>query len=420
MVVQRPRSRTSVRFVAPTISTFELHLQHAFPPLLSVLTMQYCSIVPQQAVAHYGADFGRHPVGSGAFQLKTWQENEALIMVKNPRYFEKNAEGESLPFIDGVKVTFMQNKRNEFLQFQQGHLDLLSGIDATYKDDLLTPDGQLRPEWNGRAQLLRAPYLNTEYIAFQMSDSLQTHPALRKAEVRQAIGYAIDRRKLVLYLRNNIGLPATAGMVPPGLPSFDSLRVRGFTYQPQKARRLLAAAGYPNGQNFPPLTIETNETYKDMALLIQRALSDVGIPVELQLNPPALLREKMRKGQVNFFRGSWIGDYPDAETYLTLAYSPNPAPPNYTRFNNYPYDCLYRQALLETDTSKRYDLYKQMENLLIEEAPLIPLYYDEVLRFVSPRVSDLGINAFNLLTLKQVRVGTELGVKSQDSGIKNR
>lgn len=394
-------------FKAINDTTFVLQLQHPFPPMLSILSMQYCSIVPQKIAEHYGKDFSRHPIGTGAFTFKVWKENEVLILTKNENYFEQNAQNQQLPFIDGIKVTFMDNKRNEFLKFKDGELDMLSGIDATYKDELLTPNGKLKPEWEATTTLLRSPYLNTEYLGFMMNDSLQKNEALKKRDVRRAINYAIDRQKIITYLHNGIGTPATSGFVPPALPSFDSLRVRGYHYDPKKAAKLLAKAGYPDGKNFPPLSLETNETYKDIAIMVQKSLSEIGIPVQIQLNPPALLREKMSKGEVSFFRASWIGDYPDAETYLTVLYGNNPAPPNYTRFSNYQYDCIYRQAMQQADTTKRYDEYKRADNLLMEEAPIVPLYYDEVLRFTNKRVSDLGINGFNLLSLKNVRLSNK-------------
>lgn len=391
-------------FRATNDTTFVLQLQHPFPPMLSILSMQYCSIVPQKIAEHYAKDFARHPIGTGAFKLKIWKENEVLILTKNEHYFEQNAQNEQLPLIDGVKITFIDNKRNEFLKFKDGELDMLSGIDATYKDELLNTNGKLKPEWDANVTLLRSPYLNTEYLGFMMNDSLQKNEALKKRDVRRAINYAIDRQKIITYLRNGIGTPANSGFTPPGLPSFDSLRVKGYHYNPKKAAQLLAKAGYPNGKNFPPLQLETNETYKDIAVMVQKSLSEIGIEVQIQLSPPALLREKMSKGEVSFFRGSWIGDYPDAETYLTVLYGKNPSPPNYTRFNNYQYDCIYRQAMQLSDTTKRYDEYKRADNLLIEEAPIVPLYYDEVLRFTQNRVSNLGINGFNLLSLKNVRL----------------
>lgn len=389
-------------FKALNDSTFEMRLQQAFRPMLGILAMPYCSVVPHEIAEHYGKEFRANPVGTGAFQLKTWKENEVLVLTRNPHYFERDAQGNALPAIDGVKVTFMDNKRNEYLQFAEGKLDMISGLDASYKDDLLTSEGQLQPTWQGKVQLLRTPYLNTEYLGILQTGN--KNAALRNKLVRQAINYGIDRPKMIRYLRNNIGVAAENGFVPPVMPPFNTDKTVGYTYNPQRTAELLQQAGYGGGKNLPPIAIETNATYQEMATFIQKQLAESGIPVTINLNPPAFLREKAAKGEADFFRASWIGDYPDPETYLAVLYGANGAPPNYTRFQHAQYDQLYRQSLTENDDTRRYALYRAMDSLIVAEAPIVPLYYDEVLRFTNRRVQNLGINPFNSLSLKQVRL----------------
>ena len=304
------------------------------------------------------------------------------------------------PYVDGVKVTFIENKRNAFLKFKEGELDMLSGIDASYKDEVLSKEGDLLPELKAKINLLRSPYLNTEYLGILMKG--QKNKALQNKKVRQALNYGFDRAKMIQYLRNNIGVPATSGFIPKGLPSFDSQQVKGYTYQPDKAKQLLKEAGYPEGKGLPFITLETTDSYKDLCTFMLKQWNEIGIKTEMELHPPSFLRSKTAKGESGFFRASWIGDYPDGETYLTVLYGGNPAPPNYTQFKNEKYDRLYQRALLENDDAKRHKLYREMDQILIEEAPIIPLYYDEVLRFVQKDVADLGVNAFNLLNLKKV------------------
>lgn len=393
-------------FKALNDSTFQMQLKQAFRPMLGILSMQYCAVVPKEIVEHYGKEFRKHPVGTGPFQFKVWKENEVLVMTKNEQYFEKSKTGQSLPLVDGVKVTFIENKRNAYLQFKEGKIDLLSGIDASYKDDLLTKDGQLKEGLKQQFRLLRSPYLNTEYLGFLMNEEKQAHQALKNVKVRQAINYGFDRQKMMQFLRNNIGIPATSGFVPPGLPSFDAKKVKGYDYNPTKARQLLKEAGFEGGKGLPVIELETTNSYKELGVFIQNQLKEIGVRVEMVLHPPSFLRSKIAKGESAFFRGSWIGDYPDAETYLTVLYGGNPAPPNYTQFKHKQYDALYQEALSENEDAKRYRLYQQMDSIIVAQAPIVPLYYDEVLRFVQRDVEDLGINAFNLLSLKQVRLST--------------
>lgn len=391
-------------FKALDDTTFQMKLAQPFRPMLGILSMQYCSVIPKKIVEHYGKEFRKNPIGTGAFKMKSWREGDVLVMVKNEDYFEKDANGTQLPYIDGIRVTFMDNLRTAFLKFKEGELDLLSGIDATYKDDLLSKDGELLPEWKDKIKLMRSPYLNTEYLGI-LTKADKQNKALLDKRVRQAINYGFDRVKMVQFLRNNVGVPATSGFVPKGLPSFSEQKVKGYSYNPTKARTLLKEAGYEGGKGLPTIKLETTSAYKDLCTFIQGELEDIGIKLELEIHPGSFLREKIVKGEAQFFRASWIGDYPDAETYLTVLYGGNPPPPNYTQFNNAEYNALYEAALLENDDAKRYEMYQAMDKILIEEAPIVPLYYDEVLRFTQNNIEGLGINAFNWLYLKGVKIG---------------
>lgn len=390
--------RDSLPFEAVSDSVFRINLRVPFGPMLSLLTLPYCSVVAREVVEHYGKDVRKHPVGTGPFKFVRWEENVALVLAKNYNYFEKDATGQQLPYLDGVKFSFINDRSVEFLQFLQGQLDIVSGIDKSFRDKALNHKGELRDEYKYSVKYQRIPYMNTEYLGFSMK-KLQCK-ALADKRVRQAINYAIDREKMLVYLRNGIGQPAHSGMIPPGMQSFDSAVVKGYYYQPQKAAQLLKSAGYPNGKGLPELTLHSNPQYQDLTDFIAKSLEEVGFKIKVQLSPGSFLRESMSKNEVDFFRASWIGDYPDAENYLALFYSGNGAPPNYTFFSNPTYDRLYLEALSETDAEKSKQLHHQMEQIIIEEAPVVPLFYDEVVRFTGPRVQSMSINAMNMLVLK--------------------
>jgi len=199
-------------FTAINDSTFCIELKQAFPPFLGLLSMTYCSVIPQEAVKTYGNDFRRNPVGTGPFQFKMWKEGVKLVMVKNPDYFETDGS-QRLPYLDAVSVTFIVDKQSAFLEFVKGNLDFMSGIDASYKDELLTRNGALNPKYQNKITLLTQPYLNTEYLGFLVdpgSDVVKKSP-LRLKAIRQAINYGFDRKKMMRYLRNNIGIPGIYG-----------------------------------------------------------------------------------------------------------------------------------------------------------------------------------------------------------------
>ena len=392
-------------FTALNDSTFQLKLLHPFQSILGILSMQYCSVVPKEAVDYYGNDFRRHPVGSGPFTLVAWEEGQALILKKNSHYFEKDAGGNSLPYLDGVKVSFYDSKATEFLEFQQDKLDFIDDIDPSFKDEILTKTGNLKKQWEGKIILQKHPYLNIEYLGI-LSDSLNElvqHSPLRLQKIRQAINYGFDRRKMMLYLRNSIGIAAESGFIPCGLPSFDSVAVKGYAYNVAKAKQLLAEAGFPEGKNLPPVKLLTIPIYGDLGTYIASELRQVGINIQVEVIQKSLLLEQTAKSQALFFRGSWIADYPDAENYLSVFYGKNPAPPNYTRYNNAAFDILYEKALSEKNDSVRYRLYRQMDQMVINDAPVVPLWYDMVIHLVHTNIINFSPNSLNLLELRKVK-----------------
>lgn len=391
---------------APDDSTFQLKLQRPYNPILGILSMQYCSIVPKEAVEFYGSDFRRHPVGTGPFRFVAWEEGQALVLQRNPAYFEKDSAGNRLPYLDGIKVTFYDSKATEFLLFRQHKLEFINDIDASFKDEVLAKNGTLRPEWQQQVSLDVSPYLNTEYLGILVDTNnvLLKDSPLRMKKIRQAINYGFDRRKMILYLRNSLGTAAESGFVPMGLPSFDSAKVKGYHYDPAKCRQLLSEAGFPDGKGLPAIKLYTIAIYAEMGNFIAKQLEEAGIKVQVEVMQKSLLLDLTSNSRALFFRGSWIADYPDAENYLSVFYSKNPAPPNYTRFNNAAFDAAFEKAITEVNDSLRYIYYREADQLMINEAPVVPLWYDKAVRLVQKNVTGFHGNGLNLLELRSTRI----------------
>lgn len=421
-------------FLAPDDTTFILRMKEPFAPMLSILAMPYCSVVPREVVEHYGDDFRSHPCGTGPFYMKYWKEGVKLVMRRNERYFEYDTlfvasgsqadspqksdsafETHRLPYLDAVAVTFIIDKQTAFLEFIKGNLDFMNSLDASYKDEILTPTGQLKDKYADRIDMVSTPFLNTEYLGFNLetlnigaiSDGEKSSMDERTKSrlIRQAINYGFDRRKMMRYMRNNIGVPGCKGMVPCGLPGYDSSSSYGYEYSISRAKELLARAGFPDGKGLPTMTLSTTSNYLDLCKYIQQQLTLVGFDVKIDVNPSAALREHIAQGKSNWFRASWIADYPDAENYLALFYSKNHSPsgPNYTRFTSPQYDRLYERALRETDYERRLSLYRAMDSIVMTEAPVIPLYYDQILHFTHKNIKGLRSNAMNALDLRYVK-----------------
>lgn len=402
-VARKKGGRLDVKALDDT--TLQIRLSEPFPPFLGILSMPYCAVVLPEAVARYGEDFRQHPVGTGPFRFKYWKEGMKLVLRRNPYYFEY-LDGKQLPFLEAVSITFVIDRQAAFLEFIKGNLDFMSGIDPSYKDELLTPEGKLRPKYEGQVVLTMQPYLNTEYLGFLIergNPAVSASPYL-DVRLRKAMNLGFDRHKMIRYLRNNIGTPGTGGFIPKGLPGFDSLSAIGYDYDPQQSERLLAEAGYPGGKGLPDITLVTSPEYLDICKYVQHQLNDIGIPMRIEVTPPAALKEMRAQARLPFYRGSWIADYPDAENYLSVFLSRNFSPqgPNYSRFSSPEFDGLYQLAMKETSDPLRAELYHRMDSLLMDASPVMILYYDMVLRFTSTRVKGLGSNPINMLSLKRV------------------
>ena len=387
-------------FAAVSSHVFTIQLKKPFPPFLSLLTMKYCSVVPKEALDYFGDSFRENPIGTGPFHFKLWKENIKLVLRKNNNFYEMDENGVRLPYLEAVAITFLPDKQSEFLQFIQGNLDFLNSIDNSYKDDLLTKKGKLQSRYTSKIKMMTSPYLNTEYLGVYMDAAEEEANSLK---LRKALNYGFDKEKMILYLRNGIGTPALNGFIPKGLPSFNQMK--GYTYQPQKAKQLIEAYKLESGNNHPKITISTDSQYLDLCEYIQREMQKIGLEVVVEVLPASTLRERKANGQLSIFRGSWVADYPDAENYLFIYHSKNFSPngPNYTHYKNDQFDALYEKAVETVDTQKRHLLYQKMDSLMMETAPVIPLYYDEVLRFTNKNLTGLGINPINHLHLKNVQ-----------------
>lgn len=394
-------------FVAVDDSTLVIHLRKQYPPFLGILSMKYCAVVPREAIEFYGDDFREHPVGTGPFKFNFWIENTRLALLKNENYFERDEAGERLPYLDAVAVSFVPDKSAAFMGLLKGNYDFMSGLHSSYANELLTPEGLLNPAYAENLYLVKQPFLKTDYLAFLVDSTPATsaHPALLKTKVRQAINYAIDKKAMVRFLRRNIVEPANAGFIPYGMPAHGEGSI-GYSYNPARAAELLAEAGYPGGKGIEPFTLATTSDYADLCEFVQHQLSEIGIRIKVDVLPASVHREYSAKGDLLFFRKSWLADYPDAENFLALFFSGNFAPngPNYTHYSSSQFDALYARAMRETNDAERIPLYRQMDSLMMVSAPIVPLYYDKVVRFVNRRVSGLDKNPMNLLDLRRVKM----------------
>ncbi len=404
--IDKENKITTNGFVATNDSTFSIYLKKPFSPFLGILTMKYFSVVPKEAIEHYKEEFRRNPIGTGPFKYKYWEEGTRLVMHKNTNYFEYDGANR-LPYLDAVSVSFIKEKESAFMQFLKGDIDMLSGIDAFNPSEVLDADGKLKAFYKEKFFMQTQPYIKTDYIGILIDESMDKvkNSPLKQKALRKAINYAFDREKLIKYFHNNIGVPANAGFIPAGLSSYNPKKVKGYYYNPEKVNQLLTEAGYPNGKGLPDITLHTTENFIEIVEFIQGQLSESNIKLKISMENATVLKTGVAKNEFNMFKKSWIGDYADEENFMSLFYSKNFSPEgfNYTHYKNPDFDRLFEMANSEQNDSIKISLYQQMDQMVIDDAPIIPLYYDQIIRLVKPNISNLNTNPMNLLNLKRVK-----------------
>jgi ABC-type transport system substrate-binding protein len=383
-------------FKAINDSIFQIELKKEFDPFLGILSMKYCSVVPHEIVTVLGDKFSKKPIGTGPFKFKKWDENVKLVLSKNKNYFEHDSLGQKLPYLDGIAISFIPDKKSEFMELLSGKLDMVSSPENSIIDQIFDYKGDLNPRFSSNFNLLKSPYLNTEYIGFNIQKNIKKDTLLR-----YAINSGIDRKKMMQYLRKNIGYPAESGIVPNGLNN--SFYLPRYNYDPDLSKKLISIYKSNNDIDKINITIVSDSQYLDILEFIKSDLEKILVKLKIEIKTPSILRQGKATGKFDAFRASWIADYPHVENYFSLFYSKNHTPkgPNYTFFSDKNFDELYE--LIGNKKSISYEkISNDLENIIRRYSPIIPLYYDMSVRIVPKNISGLEANAINQLNLKRV------------------
>ena len=325
--------------------TLQMVLEEPLAPSLALLGLVNATVVPQEEVERLGERFGRAPVGTGPFKFVRWEPNHEIVLEANDHYYEGR------PFLDAIvfKIVVGSKFEESFAEFLQGNLE--ETIIPSGKIDEVRADPQYR-----RYQRVRMPALSLLYIGF----NTQLKP-FDDRRVRQAFNYAVDTEVIVREITRMGGLPAT-GALPPGMLGYDpdpfSLppHEKRYSYDPAKAKRLLAEAGYPDGIGFPMVQLwsaSKADSTKAELVAYQRYLAELRVQVEIHFAPDWPTYKKMLvQGQLPMFRLAWHADFPDPDNALfPLLHSASPT--NHTFYRNPVVDQLLEQARKAFDEAQR-------------------------------------------------------------------
>lgn len=377
-------------------SVLQIQLKDAFPPFLGLISMKYASVVPHELFKNGNEEFLNHPIGTGPFQFKIWEDNVKMVFRKNPLYFEYDDKGTRLPYLEAVNITFLPEKNSEFLELIKGNIDMMADLDPSYKDEILNPLGELNPKYNNQISLIKSPYLSTVYLCFYLD-----HPQAIDSKLREALNYGVDKNKIIKYMMKGMAFPADGGFIPKGLPGYDP--TSGFPYDANKARELIASYKKEKG-SIKPIELTTVQEYVDICEYISAEMGKLGLPIQVNVVPGPTMRDGKSTGKFTLFRANWGADYPDAENFLSLYYSKNLAPegPNYSHFKSKAYDQLYEQSFLINDLGKRAEIYAKMDALMMKSTPILPLFYDQTAIFLNKKVKGFQISPIKILDLTRV------------------
>ena len=389
-------------------STFQIELTEPYAPFIYLLVNSLGSVVPHEAVEMYGQDFARNPVGTGPFNFDFWEQGVRVLLTRNPNYWGVDGAGNQYPYLDSISFTFIKDDNTQFHTFETGEQDELFNIPTEQFEVIFnTEDYTLKPDY--------AIYQGQTVPAMLTWDFAFNHPKapFTDANVRRAFNYAIDRARIVKYVLNNSPYaPATHGLTPPVFIDYPIDSIQGYEHDPDQARQLLAAAGYPDGKGFPKIAIHIYDEprLRRVTEAMQQQLKEA-LNVDLEIKQMAFpqLIDLAESGKIEFWGTRWYGDYPDPETYLNLLNGqivpddPNtPSNPNSSRYDSPEYNKLFNTAVRTIDYLARMTRYMQAEQLAMDDAPVMPLFYERHYRLLQPWVRGMKLDPMARYDLKQV------------------
>jgi peptide/nickel transport system substrate-binding protein len=386
---------------APDDRTVRIRLTAPWRGFLQALAHQGCWVYPKELPAYYGEDVRWHMVGTGPFRVKNHRRGEVLVLERNDAYWGVDEYGNALPFLDAVRITFQGDKAREFDQFEKGRLSLVYELPEDRADRL--------------EDLAKGPYTvqTVAGMATQFYGFNSRMAPFNDVRVRGAFSLAIDRRALVDSVLRGLGIPASRGIVPPGMQGYPYDSVPELRFDPQAARALLAEAGYGEGKPLPTVYLQVNSDgfgYLPVASQVQSMLErHIGARVVISVLPLDQHYDRIEHAKAMLWREGWVADHPDPENFLALfhgrsvpADSTAPSTLNSTRFKDAVYDTLFAHAQRSTVEEERLLSLARAERRAMEQYVVAPLYHERSVRLLQHHVRNLPINGMEHRILRAV------------------
>jgi oligopeptide transport system substrate-binding protein len=367
------RARTVSGLVALHRHTVQVTLDEAVMPFVAVIPVGQTKIVPRDLVEAHGAAFGAQPVGTGPFRFIRWERGKEIVLGANPDHFDGPPKISRL-----VYRVFPGDQRDAM------HDEFLKG---NLEDAPVPPRADRRAlATDGSHIYVKRPMISLRFYGF----NTRIKP-FNDRRVRRAIVHAIDRETIIRSVF--FGQYTFArGILPPGMLGFNPDLI-GYPFDRQKARDLLAEAGYPGG--LPPITIWSGTKRDDIVReheQIKRSLAAAGIPVEFQYltNWPAFSK-MLEEGKLPVFLYAWYADVPDPDNFLSKLFHSR-GTRNFFGYANPVVDGILASARSATDLQLRVERYRKAEQLILDDAPIVPVFHHTYERLFQPYVRSVEVN----------------------------
>lgn len=377
--------------------TFSIELTCPAFAFLKVLSGPAFSVINEVAFKNYGKNL---KTGAGPFMYSSLSGIDKIVLVKNPNYYLKDSAGNSLPYLDTLMMLTNTSIEDGLNKFEKGQIDLINTLPSLRVKEIIEKNISEFKGTPPKAIIQHEPEMISQYYVFNI-----TQKPFDDVKVRQAINYAVDRAKIVEnILRGQAIAPAYHGITPGTFIGYNINQIKGYNLDIEKAKKLLAEAGYPNGQGFPEMRVlvnSGNSRNSSVAVEIQKQLKEnLNINVNFESLPNSQKYDLQMHGKGDVFRDAWVADYPSPESFLSL-FSSNGVPidnnepsfPNTSRYRNTEFDNYFNTAKNFDNKDSSYAYFMKAEQLLMNDAVIIPLWYEGSYRLLSGKINKLNLNA---------------------------
>jgi oligopeptide transport system substrate-binding protein len=355
---------------------FEIILSEPYAPFLSVLGMNKFKVLPKEEVERVGIDFGKSPVGTGPFKLVSLKEGDEIVLEANHDYFEGR------PYLDKIIFKIFHGIPYEdiFKNFREGKLEETAGI----------PFKEFRdPSKSKNFYIIRKPMLSLRFYGME----IKTKPFDNK-KIRQAINFAINKDQMDEDAFQGMD-HMTDRIIPLGMPSSSPVKTP-YPYNPKRAKELLAEAGYPGGKGIPPIEFWSSAraeiTQKELEI-VKSNLADIGIKLQVHYETNwKKFEEMLISYKTPMFRYTWYADFPDPDNFLGILFH-SKSKYNYIGYHNPEVDRIFDRAKVGTDYLKRMEMYRKVEEIVLEDSPIVPIINQIFQQAYQPYVRGVEVNA---------------------------